>query len=127
LEIRKLTLPDDLQISDHQILKFSNSKTIANAPYHCFAMLVMYLYFCSCSTTKYDTIIRNGMVYDGNGGEPFKADIAIKNDTIAFIGDLSKESAKNESRCKRDGCNTRLYQYAELVAGNIDRRRKITR
>jgi N-acyl-D-amino-acid deacylase len=54
----------------------------------------------SCSTKKYDTIIRNGLVYDGNGGEPYKADIAIINDSIAFIGDLSKESAKNEVDAK---------------------------
>ena len=50
----------------------------------------------SCTTKKYDTIIRNGMIYDGNGGAPFKGDLAIKNDTIAYIGDLSGESAKNE-------------------------------
>jgi N-acyl-D-amino-acid deacylase len=54
----------------------------------------------SCNNHKYDTIIRNGLVYDGNGDSPFKADIAIKNDTIAFIGDLSKESAKNEVDAK---------------------------
>jgi N-acyl-D-amino-acid deacylase len=54
----------------------------------------------SCSNKKYDTIIRNGTVYDGNGGMPFVADVAIKNDTIAFIGDLSKESAKNEVDAK---------------------------
>jgi hypothetical protein len=54
----------------------------------------------SCSNKKYDTIIRNGIVYDGNGGAPFVADVAIKNDTIAFIGDLSKESAKNEVDAK---------------------------
>lgn len=36
------------------------------------------------------------MIYDGNGSAPYKADLAIKNDTIAFIGDLSKESADNE-------------------------------
>ena len=57
--------------------------------------------FASCKQkTKYDTIIRNGTVYDGNGGEPIKADIAIQNDTIAFIGDLSKASAKNEVDAK---------------------------
>ncbi len=50
----------------------------------------------SCKPKKYDTIIRNGMIYDGNGGAPFKGDIAILNDTIAFIGDLSKEYGKNE-------------------------------
>lgn len=53
--------------------------------------------FASCKQDiSYDTIIRNGMVYDGNGGIPFKADIAIANDTIAFIGDLSNATAKNE-------------------------------
>ena len=49
----------------------------------------------ACTNNKYDTIIKNGLVYDGNGGEPYKADLAIKNDTIAFIGDLSKETASN--------------------------------
>lgn len=66
--------------------------------------LICLLFVCatiaSCSTKKYDTIIRNGLVYDGNGGEPYKADIAIQNDSIAFIGDLSKESANNEVDAK---------------------------
>lgn len=42
---------------------------------------------------KFDTIIRQGMVYDGIGGKPFVADIAIQNDTIAAIGDLSQATA----------------------------------
>src|SRR5436190_5494066 len=50
--------------------------------------------------TAYDTIIRNGTIYDGNGGEPYKADIAINADTIAFIGDLKNTSAKNEIDAK---------------------------
>ena len=59
------------------------------------------LFFFSCKQkNKYDTIIRNGMIYDGNGGEPYKADVAINADTIAFIGDLSNESAKNEIDAK---------------------------
>ena len=59
-------------------------------------------FFISCSTSKqeYDTIIRNGIIYDGNGSEPYKGDIGIKNDTIAFIGDLSKATAKNETDAK---------------------------
>lgn len=65
----------------------------------CFALLLCVVFF-SCSSKKYDTIIRNGLVYDGNGGQPFKADIAIKNDTIAFIGDLSNESGKHEVDAK---------------------------
>ncbi|MCP9747753.1 amidohydrolase family protein [Lacihabitans sp. CS3-21] len=52
----------------------------------------------SCQKSpKYDTIIKNGMVYDGNGKAPFMADIGIKNDTIAFIGDLSSETASLET------------------------------
>ncbi|MEI8075673.1 MAG: D-aminoacylase [Bacteroidota bacterium] len=66
--------------------------------------LICFLFICasvaSCSTKHYDTIIRNGLVYDGNGGEPVKADIAIQNDTIALIGDLSKATAKNEIDAK---------------------------
>ncbi|MBI5856510.1 MAG: D-aminoacylase [Sphingobacteriales bacterium] len=49
---------------------------------------------CKFHHREYDKIIRNGMIYDGNGGEPFKADIGIKDDTIAFIGDLSGVSAQ---------------------------------
>ena len=49
---------------------------------------------------KYDTVIRNALIYDGSGGEAFKGDIGIINDTIAFIGDLSKASAKNEIDAK---------------------------
>jgi N-acyl-D-amino-acid deacylase len=36
------------------------------------------------------------MVYDGNGGQPFKADIGIIGDTIAYIGNLKKLGAKKE-------------------------------
>lgn len=41
----------------------------------------------------YDVIIRGGTVYDGNGGEPFVADIGILDDRIGNIGDLSGQSA----------------------------------
>ena len=60
----------------------------------------MVILFSCKQRPKYDTIIRNGTIYDGNGGEPFKADVAINADTIAAIGDLSKESAKNEIDAK---------------------------
>src|SRR5437773_3879368 len=54
------------------------------------------LFFSFKQNSKYETIIRNGIIYDGNGGEPYKADIAINADTIAFIGDLKTASAKNK-------------------------------
>ncbi len=65
-----------------------------------FCLFILCFAILSCKSKKYDTIIRNGMIYDGNGATPFKGDIAIKNDTIAFIGDLSHESAKNEVDAK---------------------------
>ena len=48
----------------------------------------------------YDVIIRNGTIYDGNGGAPYNADIAINADTIAFIGDLKGAKAKTEVDAK---------------------------
>src|SRR5438876_221924 len=66
-----------------------------------FVLLAFLALFFSCKQkNKYDVIIRNGMIYDGNGGEPYKADLAINADTIAFIGDLKNESAKNEFDAK---------------------------
>jgi N-acyl-D-amino-acid deacylase len=44
----------------------------------------------------YDIIIHNGMVYDGSGGAPRRADVGVKGDQIAAIGDLSKARATNE-------------------------------
>ena len=59
--------------------------------------LFLLIILISCNNKKeYDLIIRNGMIYDGNGGAPFKGDIAINADTIAAIGDLKDLSAKNE-------------------------------
>ena len=54
----------------------------------------------STGNNKYDIIIRNGTIYDGNGGQPYKADLAVNADTIAFIGDLKNASAKNEIDAK---------------------------
>ena len=42
----------------------------------------------------YDLIIKNGLIYDGIGSEPFAADIAISDEKIVKIGSLDKE-AKN--------------------------------
>ena len=50
-----------------------------------------------CSQNEdYDVIIRNGMIYDGTGSKPYKADLAIQADTIAFIGDLSDSKGRKE-------------------------------
>jgi N-acyl-D-amino-acid deacylase len=62
-------------------------------------LVIISLVACN-QKTKYDIIIRNGMIYDGNGSEPYKSDIAINADTIAVIGDLKNASAKNEIDAK---------------------------
>lgn len=41
----------------------------------------------------YDILIENGTVYDGQGGKPYVADVAIKDDRIAAIGDLGNAKA----------------------------------
>jgi len=45
---------------------------------------------------SYDTILRHGTVYDGTGAAPVTADVAIKGDSVAAIGDLSKARGKVE-------------------------------
>ena len=39
----------------------------------------------------YDLIIENGLIYDGRGNKPFKADIAISNKKIAKIGVIEED------------------------------------
>jgi N-acyl-D-amino-acid deacylase len=59
--------------------------------------LILIIAILGCNhETKYDIIIRNGLIYDGNGGTPYKADIAVNADTIAFIGQIKNASSKNE-------------------------------
>src|ERR1019366_7348805 len=61
-------------------------------------ILIITLAVTAChQPPAYNTIIRNGTIYDGNGGEPYKADIAINADTIALIGDLTNAHATNET------------------------------
>jgi N-acyl-D-amino-acid deacylase len=43
---------------------------------------------CSQAAPEYDVILRNGTLYDGSGGAPAVADIALKGDTIAALGNL---------------------------------------
>ena len=45
---------------------------------------------------EYDLILRGGNLYDGSGERPRRADIAVQNDTIIAIGDLSKAIGKTE-------------------------------
>jgi N-acyl-D-aspartate/D-glutamate deacylase/CubicO group peptidase (beta-lactamase class C family) len=46
------------------------------------------------SVPQFDVLIRGGMVYDGTGAAPRKADIGIRGDQVTAIGDLSTAAAK---------------------------------
>jgi N-acyl-D-amino-acid deacylase len=42
---------------------------------------------------SFDVIIKNGMVYDGTGAKPRRADIGVKGDKIVAVGDLKSAKA----------------------------------
>lgn len=44
----------------------------------------------------YDVLIRNGSIYDGTGAPAYTSDVAISNDRIAAIGDLTGSTARTE-------------------------------
>ena len=64
------------------------------------SLAIIVVISCNRQQQQYDTIIRNGMIYDGSGGEPYTGDIGINADTIAFIGDLKDAKGKNETDAK---------------------------
>ncbi len=46
------------------------------------------------SAETYDVILHHGLVFDGSGGPGYIADIGLRGDRIAAIGDLSADEAK---------------------------------
>jgi N-acyl-D-aspartate/D-glutamate deacylase len=44
--------------------------------------------------SDYDLVIRNGLIFDGTGGEPFTGDIGVKDGRIAAIGEVSGAGAE---------------------------------
>lgn len=42
------------------------------------------------ATDRFDLLIRNGDVIDGTGSPRIKADVGVRGDRIAAIGDLSR-------------------------------------
>src|SRR5882672_3720134 len=44
----------------------------------------------------YDLLIRNGTIVDGQGGEPYVGDIAIKDGAIAAVGSVNGDPATRE-------------------------------
>ena len=63
---------------------------------HILAFLLLVILFSGTQPPNYDIIIKNGTIYDGSGNKPYKADLGIIGDSIAFIGNLSNSKAKTE-------------------------------
>lgn len=56
-------------------------------------LLPFVLYAAAGEPGDFDIVIRNGTVYDGSGGAPFQADVGIRGDRIAAVGDLRNAKA----------------------------------
>ena len=48
------------------------------------------------AATTHDTVIRNGLIYDGSGASPFKGDVAIDGDKIAYVGPHAPGKGRSE-------------------------------
>lgn len=51
--------------------------------------------------TTYDLVLRNGMVLDGTGNPWYRADVAVRGDRIAAVGDLSAARGRREIDASR--------------------------
>ena len=60
------------------------------------SLLMLVWLGCQAAGFDHDVIIRQGLVYDGRGGPPYTADVALDGDRVAAIGDLADRRGKNE-------------------------------
>ena len=45
----------------------------------------------------YDVVIRGGTVYDGSGGAPVVADVAVLGDSIVLVGDVPEKDERRST------------------------------
>ena len=60
------------------------------------AALIALLAAACSSRPRYDVVLRNGQVFDGSGGTPFRGDVAIQGDRIAAVGNLDSARGSTE-------------------------------
>ena len=58
------------------------------------------IWSCHPKSQKFDLIVRNAMIYDGSGNAPYIGDLAVSADTIAAMGDLSRDLGNVEFDAK---------------------------
>src|SRR5947209_4555919 len=56
-------------------------------------LLLLALAVSATGAERFDVLIRNGTVYDGTGEKPRVADVGIRGDKVAAVGDLSTATA----------------------------------
>src|SRR4051794_39882235 len=61
----------------------------------CRLLLLLVVFFCATVAPRcqaadaYDVLIRGGTLYDGSGDEPRRADVGLRGDRVAAVGDLA--------------------------------------
>lgn len=50
----------------------------------------------AAGTMAYDTVIRQGTIYDGSGRPPFRGDVAIRGDRIVYVGPHARGHGRSE-------------------------------
>ncbi len=61
-----------------------------------FVLLFYWMTACEAEPQTYDVLIRNAMIYDGSGQNAFQGDIGINDDTIAAVGELERDTGRQE-------------------------------
>ena len=62
--------------------------------------MTVIIWSCQPKSRQFDLIIRNAMIYDGSGNTPYAGDLAVSGDTIAAMGDLSRDLGNVEFDAK---------------------------
>ena len=62
--------------------------------YLIFIFIGLLTFSCNRQIYKVDILIKDGFILDGSGKDAFRADVGIRRDKIAFIGDRRKNKVR---------------------------------